>query len=114
MFRHSEIHSLIRERQLQKEDAEYEARTELPLQANTDGAHEKRSTDPEPRVESDESRQEWRLENQKHNAELPATEPLDYGNESSHTSTPPKSTPSSKHPVPQTSYQGRRIVSYDD
>ncbi|CAG8330741.1 unnamed protein product [Penicillium salamii] len=112
MFRHSEIHTLLRERQLQTDNAEYEARTKLAAQAEADSQE---NTVPElnnadlkkatlPRSDHHE-RLEQRPENQDHRS---GGGSLDYGDESSN---PP---PTEQPQISRAPYQGRRIVSYDD
>jgi hypothetical protein len=111
MFRHSEIHSLLRKKQLELENSDYEARMRLPAKNESDGNHddvvEKRPLDGQPSPTGDQKRLKSLREFKNHDDDT-TQEPLDYGDNSSH---PP---PAKKPPVSRAPYQGRRIISYDD
>lgn len=112
IFRHSEIHALLRERQRQKEDAEYESQMQSFQNEESenlpDPAAEKRALDTEPHSQGgDKKRSRSRKGSKKHNTKETTSEPLDYGEES-------QTQMAEKPPVSQIPYQGRRIISYDD
>lgn len=115
IFRHSEIHALLREQQLKQDEAEYEAR------------RQKREDEPREtiRVEKNElsSSETTTIQNDVANAQLPSQQPakpsraetnpaeseyLDYGE--------PDSAPADKEPRqdPRSTHSRRKIVSYDD
>ncbi|KAJ5348040.1 uncharacterized protein N7506_001293 [Penicillium brevicompactum] len=117
MFRHSEIHSLLRKRQLQEENAEYEARAKLSAheeEPDKGTVSEKRALDAEtsPGSSADhEDRPGKRRGSKMHHAEAEAATavPLDYGDKPA--DVPP---PTANPPISRAPYQGRRIISYDD
>lgn len=118
IFRHSEIHALLRARQLQKDDAEYEARRQvseedgseaemIPSNENATGEDRRKmeSAVSSPRSSSARSKSKAQVERETHSAVL---ESLDYG-EGHQGSTGKK--PQAETRVP---YPGRKIVSYAD
>ncbi|KAJ5306759.1 hypothetical protein PENANT_c003G08326 [Penicillium antarcticum] len=107
IFRHSEIHALLRQKQLQIENAEYEARM-ASTGDNTPAANSPtEDTKAAPRAADTHAHQRGQRNSKKRVAEDINSEPLDYGDESS--DQPPAKRPESRVP-----YQGRRIISYDD
>lgn len=121
IFRHSEIHSLLRARQLEQDNVEYEARQEL-LENDHDTVAEmksqqKGSTSKDNRSKeiTNETSEEELLSAAKkskkpagHETDSTMSEPLSYeGN---------NQTPSGqkKQSRNQNPYPGRRIISYDD
>ena len=83
--------------------------TEDESEGNHKAAREKRPLDPETPLNDDQKQPNKRRGSKKHDAEDMNSEPLDYGDESSH---PPPS--AEKPPMSRAPYQGRRIISYDD
>lgn len=121
IFRHSEIHSLLRARQLEQDDAEYEARQELS-EKNVDAVVEMKSQKDESGSRDDESKENAKkavkeeivsaAEKSKrpaeHDRDSTMSEPLSY--EESHQKPSSQQTQSrNRNPYP-----GRRIISYDD
>ncbi|KAJ6178197.1 hypothetical protein N7519_008658 [Penicillium mononematosum] len=107
IFRHSEIHALLRERQLQADEAQYQARMQSSPDDGSEGpsAPEKRPLDAEPQTQGgDRKRSHSRKGSRKHIPEDKPSKLLDYGDDSDQTQT-------ARPPV---SHQGRRIISYDD
>lgn len=115
MFRHSEIHALLRKRQLAEDNAEYEDRAKLPAQdgeSHKSNVSAKRPLDAEtgPGSSADhQDRPEKRRGSKTHDADATSSEPLDYGDKSADLPSPAPKPPMSRAP-----YQGRRIISYDD
>ncbi|QQK47663.1 putative U6 snRNA phosphodiesterase [Penicillium digitatum] len=94
IFRHSEIHALLRERQLKAEEAQYQSRmqssTNHGSEGRTDAAPEKRPRDYDSQAQVGKS-----------------SKLLKYGDDSDQ---PQMARPAGS----QMPYQGRRIISYDD
>ncbi|CAG8093891.1 unnamed protein product [Penicillium olsonii] len=118
MFRHSEIHTLLRKRQLQDDNAEYEARTKMAAQDMTesqeDTVPESQHVDSEAATRPSSDHQEQLAHQQGNNTQragavTATTEPLDYGDASS-TAQAPAENPQ----ISRSQYQGRKIISYDD
>ena len=121
IFRHSEIHSLLRARQLEQDDAEYEARQELSEKdhdeiakmksqlkgsASWDDKSKENSNQTDEQKLDPASKQFKRTSEHKMNSTMP--EPLSY--EESHQA-PSGQRKQSRNQEP---YPGRRIISYDD
>ncbi|CAG8908899.1 unnamed protein product [Penicillium egyptiacum] len=112
IFRHSEIHALLRERQLRDDEAQYQARMQSSLDDGSEGkphsAPVKRPLDAESQTEGgDQKRSQSRKGSRKHTPEDKPSKLLDYGDDSDQTQM-------ARPPVSQMPYQGRRIISYDD
>ncbi|KAJ5555673.1 hypothetical protein N7535_008107 [Penicillium sp. DV-2018c] len=119
IFRHSEIHSLLRQRQREQEDVEYESRMQLSPdggpESKPDGPPEKRPLEAHPKPQGSAPKRS-RSRKGPNGSQQPATEetapdPLDYGDESHQIETAKKP---ERLPPSQMPYQGRKIVSYDD
>ncbi|KAJ5791996.1 uncharacterized protein N7503_007974 [Penicillium pulvis] len=121
IFRHSEIHSLLRVRQLEQDDVEYEARQEsfeknhntvadMKSQQGGSTAKDNRSKEITNKTSGEElvSAAKKSKGPAGHETDSTMSEPLSY--EESH------QTPSgqNKQPRNQNPYPGRRIISYDD
>ncbi|OQE36701.1 hypothetical protein PENCOP_c011G01085 [Penicillium coprophilum] len=111
IFRHSEIHALLRERQLKDDEAQYQARMQ-PSQddgpeGKADTVPEKRALDAESQTKGGDQKRSQSRKGSKKNTPEEKTPKLDYGDESDQTQM-------ARPPVPQMPYQGRRIISYDD
>ncbi|EPS31552.1 hypothetical protein PDE_06507 [Penicillium oxalicum 114-2] len=119
IFRHSEIHALLRKRQLEQDEAEYEARSrkrsidevtssvmEEQLEESST-SHVERSSVPQ-RSALGSARLQKRV-----NPDIPdqSAKPLDYEDEAEQQALTQASR-STKPPPP--SFSGRRIISYDD
>ncbi|KAJ5472313.1 hypothetical protein N7530_006314 [Penicillium desertorum] len=109
IFRHSEIHALLRERQLQADEAQYQARMQSSPDDGSEGkspsAPEKRPLDAESQTHNgDQKRSQSRKGSRKHIPEDKPSKPLDYGDDSGQ----------AQMARPLVSHQGRRIISYDD
>lgn len=114
IFRHSEIHALLRERQLQDDEAQYQARMQSSLDDGSggkpDSASEKRPLDAESQMQGGDqkrSQSQSRKGSKRHTPEDKPSNLLDYGDDSDQTQ-------KARPPVSQMPYQGRRIISYDD
>lgn len=112
IFRHSEIHALLRERQLQADEEQYQARMQSSLDDESGGkpdtAPEKRPLDSESQMQGgDQKRLQSRKVSKKHTPEEKSSKLLDYGDDSDQTKM-------ARPPVSRMPYQGRRIISYDD
>ncbi|KAJ5781087.1 hypothetical protein N7457_006247 [Penicillium paradoxum] len=113
IFRHSEIHALLRQRQRQQEEAEYESRMHSSLadgsESKLDHASEKRPLDDKSHPPGgDKKRSRPRQGSKKHTVEDTNSEPLDYGDDTQE----PQA--AERPAVSQMPYQSRRIISYDD
>ncbi|CAG8123289.1 unnamed protein product [Penicillium nalgiovense] len=109
IFRHSEIHALLRERQLQADEAQYQARMQSSPDDGSEGkppsAPEKRPLGAESQTQGgDRKRSQSRKGSRKHIPEDKPSNLLDYGDNSAQT----------QMARPTVSHQGRRIISYDD
>ncbi|KGO71492.1 Protein of unknown function DUF3807 [Penicillium italicum] len=112
IFRHSEIHALLRERQLKEDEAQYQARMQSSLndgsEVNPDTAPEKRPRDNDSQVQGgDQKRSQTRKGSTRHTPEDTPSKLLDYGDDSDQTQV-------ARPPVSRMPYQGRRVISYDD
>ncbi|CAI7589729.1 unnamed protein product [Penicillium glandicola] len=112
IFRHSEIHALLRERQLKDDEAQYQARMQSSLddgsESKSDSALEKRPLDAESQKQAgDRKRSQSRKGPRRHTPEDAPSKLLDYGDESNQTQM-------GRPAASQMPYQGRRIISYDD
>ncbi|KAJ5193215.1 hypothetical protein N7449_009357 [Penicillium cf. viridicatum] len=113
IFRHSEIHALLRERQLKDDEAQYQARMQSSLNDGSggkpDSASEKRPLDAESQMQGgDQKRSQSQSRNgSKRHTPEDTSKLLDYGDDSDQTQ-------KARPPVSQMPYQGRRIISYDD
>ncbi|KXG52233.1 Protein of unknown function DUF3807 [Penicillium griseofulvum] len=112
MFRHSEIHALLRERELKHDEAQYQGHTQSSRDegsdVKSDAVSEKRPLDTESQTQGgDRKRSQSRKGSKKQIPEDKSPKPLDYGDDSDQTQR-------AKPPVSQMPYQGRRIISYDD
>ncbi|KAJ5971250.1 uncharacterized protein N7479_001168 [Penicillium vulpinum] len=113
IFRHSEIHALVRERQLRDDETQYQARMQSSLDDNA--SEDKANTAPEKRPldagsqkqGGDQKRSQSRKGSKRHTPEHKTTKLLDYGDDSDKTQMERPS-------VSQMPYQGRRIISYND
>ncbi|KAJ5664627.1 hypothetical protein N7462_011440 [Penicillium macrosclerotiorum] len=117
IFRHSEIHALLRAKQLQEDDAEYEARRIISEEGsrcdnsprsgeaagNEENAKETKAQVVRRSSVGDRSQKKTRRETQ----DAPS-ETLDYEDNES------QSTPQNRSSQPRMPPSGRRIVSYDD
>ncbi|KAJ5818189.1 hypothetical protein N7474_003780 [Penicillium riverlandense] len=127
IFRHSEIHALLRERQLREDDEEYEVRRGKSLTGDDDENQDVDAGDEEPTQssrqeavdgdtqlksvhEEKKSKKTKKKSTTKNRGEtVPVSEPLDYSEDNlGH------DTPQTERPVSNVPYSGRRIVSYDD
>ena len=113
IFRHSEIHALLREKQLKDDEAQYQARMQSSLldgsEGKSDSASEKRPLDAESQTQGGDQKRlqsQSRKGSKRYTPEDKPSKLLDYGDDSDQT---PKARPPSQMP-----YQGRRIISYDD
>ncbi|KAJ5263889.1 hypothetical protein N7478_011494 [Penicillium angulare] len=106
IFRHSEIHALLRASQLAQDDAEYEARRNLPEEGPVgEGQSNKVQETPEVKQKSvPTSKKPKRAAEHMHNA-VPE---LDYEEKNQ------PSSPKKAHKQSDNIYPGRRIVSYND
>jgi hypothetical protein len=116
IFRHSEIHALLRQRQREQEEVEYESRMQSSPddgpESKPDAASEKRPLEAQSQAQgSDPKRSRSRKGPKKQVTEETTSEPLDYGDDSRQIEAVEKP---ERPPVSQMPYQGRRIVSYDD
>ncbi|KAJ5538991.1 hypothetical protein N7513_007323 [Penicillium frequentans] len=121
IFRHSEIHSLLRVRQLEQDDVEYEARQEL-LEKDHDTVAEMKSQQEGSASKDDRSKEVTNKTSEEelvsaakkskrpagHGTDSTMSEPLIY-EESNQTPSGQK-----KQSWNQNPYPGRRIISYDD
>ncbi|KAJ5511032.1 Protein of unknown function DUF3807 [Penicillium expansum] len=112
IFRHSEIHALLRERQLKDDEAQYQARMQSSVDGGSEGkadaAPEKRAREDESQAQGgDQKRSQSRKGSKRHTPEDKPSNLLDYGNDSDQTQM-------ARPPVSRMPYQGRRIISYDD
>ncbi|KAJ5371936.1 Protein of unknown function DUF3807 [Penicillium concentricum] len=109
IFRHSEIHALLRERQLKDDETQYQARMQSSRdrsEGKPEAAPEKRALDAESQTKGgDQKRSQSRKGSKRHAPDK--TPKLDYGDDSDQTQM-------TRPPVSQMPYQGRRIISYDD
>ncbi|KAJ5817067.1 hypothetical protein N7447_009300 [Penicillium robsamsonii] len=110
IFRHSEIHALLRERQLKDDEAQYQAR----MQSSRDGSEGKpdpvqgkRALDAESQTKGGDQKRSQSRKGSKRHTEEDKTPKLDYGDDSVQSQM-------ARPPVAQMPYQGRRIISYDD
>lgn len=126
IFRHSEIHAVLRARQLREDDEEYEARmgksltddenqdeeggeepTKSSHQEAIDGDTQLKSVHEEKKSKKKKKKKKSTTKNSSETA--PVSESLDYGEDNvGH------DTPQTERPVSNAPYSGRRIVSYDD
>ncbi|KAJ6096974.1 hypothetical protein N7486_007720 [Penicillium sp. IBT 16267x] len=118
IFRHSEVHSLLRARQLEQDDAEYEARQKLS-EKDHDAVAETKSQQKGSASKDDKSTEDTNKEElisaakkskrrAEHDMDSTMSEPLSY--EEGHQE-PPSQRQQSRNPNP---YPGRKIISYDD
>jgi hypothetical protein len=114
IFRHSEIHALLRERQLKDDEAQYQARMQSSPDDGSggkpDSALEKRPLDAESQLQGGDqkrSQSQSRKGSKRHTPEDKPSSLLDYGDDSDQTQ-------KARPPMSQMPYQGRRIISYDD
>ncbi|KAJ5531376.1 hypothetical protein N7527_004769 [Penicillium freii] len=114
IFRHSEIHALLRERQLKDDEAQYQARVQSSQddgsERNLDSASEKRPLDAESQMQGGDqkrSQSQSRKGSKRHTPEDKPSKLLEYGDDS-------EETQKARPLVSQMPYQGRRIISYDD
>ncbi|KAJ5766266.1 uncharacterized protein N7511_003882 [Penicillium nucicola] len=105
IFRHSEIHALLRQKQLQIENAEYEARMAPSGDSPPDVKSPTEETQAAFHSPGSQTQPLGRKPPKKRVAEDMDAEPLDYGSDQ-----PPVKRPTE----PRVPYQGRRIISYDD
>ncbi|KAJ6086785.1 hypothetical protein N7467_005699 [Penicillium canescens] len=108
IFRHSEIHALLRQRQLQADDAEYEARMTFSEDKPPAAKKPTQDTKSAPRGGDTHAQSRGQGSSKKRVAEDMASEPLDYGEENS------DRLPAKKPADSRVPYHGRRIISYDD
>ncbi|EKV19870.1 hypothetical protein PDIG_00370 [Penicillium digitatum PHI26] len=112
IFRHSEIHALLRERQLKAEEAQYQSRmqssTNHGSEGRTDAAPEKRPRDYDSQAQGrNPKRSQPRKRSDRHTPVGKSSKLLKYGDDSDQ---PQMARPAGS----QMPYQGRRIISYDD
>lgn len=114
IFRHSEIHALLRERQLKDDEAQYQARMQSSQDDGSEGkldsASEKRPLDAECQMQAGDqkrSQSQSRKGSKRHTPEDKPSKLLEYGDDSDETQ-------KARPPLSQMPYQGRRIISYDD
>ncbi|KAJ5080869.1 hypothetical protein N7456_013579 [Penicillium angulare] len=108
IFRHSEIHALLRARQLERDDAEYEARRNLPEEKEEASVGE---------GQSNKSQETAEVKEKPVSAKRPkrAAEHIDSAvPELDYEETPQSSPPRKAHKQSDNMYPGRRIVSYND
>ncbi|KAJ5117285.1 hypothetical protein N7448_004222 [Penicillium atrosanguineum] len=108
IFRHSEIHALLRARQLEEDDAEYEARRHVADDAGAENSLECNAKAADASLSNDGSTRRRSSGGRKPNTQRPhnASSDLDYG-ESTQDTTKSK-------PEKNVAYIGRKIVSYAD
>ncbi|KAJ5124847.1 uncharacterized protein N7515_008672 [Penicillium bovifimosum] len=119
IFRHSEIHALLRQRQREQEEREYESRmqsspSDVP-EGKPDDAPERLTLQTHSQAQGSAPKRSPSRKGPKgakrQVTEETALEPLDYGDESRQVDTAERP---ERPPVSQMPYQGRRVVSYDD
>lgn len=108
IFRHSEIHALLRARQLEEDDAEYEARRHAADDAGAENSHESNAEAANASINIAGSERRRSSGGRKPTTQRPHNAPsdLDY-EESNQDTTKPKS-------EKNVAYLGRKIVSYAD
>ncbi|KAJ5424735.1 hypothetical protein N7445_010708 [Penicillium cf. griseofulvum] len=112
IFRHSEIHALLRERELKHDEAQYQGRMQSSQaegsEDKSDAVPEKRPLDAESQTQGgDQKRSQSRKGSKRHTPEDKTPKLLDYGDDSDQTQR-------ARPLMSQMPYQGRRIISYDD
>lgn len=116
IFRHSEIHALLRERQLKQDEAEYEARREKNetesnqsngAEDNAMGVAGDAPTDKSSVMDAQSSSQQ-QSQQSKPATNIAQSEYLDYGESDQ----PPNKKESTQEPP--VTHTGRRIISYED
>jgi hypothetical protein len=108
IFRHSEIHALLRARQLEEDDAEYEARRNLTDDAGAENGPENDPKAQDKGLNIAGSKRRRSSGGRKPNTQRPHHAPSDLDYE--------ESTPDTAKPKPERNmaYSGRKIVSYAD
>ncbi|KAJ5675113.1 uncharacterized protein N7477_005047 [Penicillium maclennaniae] len=108
IFRHSEIHALLRARQLEEDDAEYEARRHAANDDGVENSHEGDTKAVNASVNIAGSKRRRSAGGRKPNTQRPQNAPSDLDYEAStQDTTKPK-------PEKHVAYLGRKIVSYAD
>ncbi|KAJ5626131.1 hypothetical protein N7510_002440 [Penicillium lagena] len=130
IFRHSEIHAVLRARQLKEDDEEYEVRRGKSLTDDEEDEHQDEDGEDEEPTQSsrqeaiggdtqtksvDEKKRKKKKKKKKNSTAknsaeaAPVSASLDYSED-----TLGRDTPQTEKPVSNAPYSGRRIVSYDD